>query len=343
MLALMKLGNPDVNGSGGLPDNADYQMIAQWAINAVDFRDPDAIMTPFEYDENPFDGWDVDGWLGVNPGPDGILGTGDDIDDTAHPDRRVVWGAERPELLITETLAAHDRRTTDEAIDNRVSDDPPDNDFDSRLMPIASAFIELYAPQVGDNDINYPRELYTPAGEVDLARTAATGSGHPVWRMMVVREYNEYRNPFVTTPDYLDDHRNRDPDDRTDPPDAVFTYRYVYFVQPPVGYGTNAANSTSFYPGAGIPGTRLVAPGQHAVVGSAGNVTGTFTTTFGRRVGAIEGNPITLQIADTRSITLDPVNNRVRVRDFPGLPGGGDDHADSHGCRRHPARSAALV
>ena len=31
--------------------------IAQWAINVVDFRDADAIMTPFEYDVNPFNGW----------------------------------------------------------------------------------------------------------------------------------------------------------------------------------------------------------------------------------------------------------------------------------------------
>ena len=31
--------------------------IAQWAINCVDMRDPDVIMTPFEYDENPWDGW----------------------------------------------------------------------------------------------------------------------------------------------------------------------------------------------------------------------------------------------------------------------------------------------
>ena len=37
------------------------RLIAQWAINVVDFRDPDSIMTPFEVDLNPFNGWDVDG------------------------------------------------------------------------------------------------------------------------------------------------------------------------------------------------------------------------------------------------------------------------------------------
>ena len=33
------------------------ERFAQWAINTVDFRDPDAIMTPFEYDVDPLNGW----------------------------------------------------------------------------------------------------------------------------------------------------------------------------------------------------------------------------------------------------------------------------------------------
>ncbi|MFM7242907.1 MAG: hypothetical protein ACKO40_01860, partial [Planctomycetaceae bacterium] len=52
---------------------------AQWAVNVVDFRDVDSTMTRFAYDRNPKDGW------------------------TAGTD--VVWGLERPELLITEALA----------------------------------------------------------------------------------------------------------------------------------------------------------------------------------------------------------------------------------------------
>lgn len=49
---------------------------AQWAINVVDFLDADSIMTPFEYQTGRF-----------------------------------VYGCERPELLISETLALHSRNT----------------------------------------------------------------------------------------------------------------------------------------------------------------------------------------------------------------------------------------
>ncbi len=50
------------------PRELTVRRIAQWAINVVDFRDADAIMTPFEYDMNPFNGWSVDGDLTTNEG-----------------------------------------------------------------------------------------------------------------------------------------------------------------------------------------------------------------------------------------------------------------------------------
>ena len=85
--------------------------IAQWAINVVDFRDADAIMTPFEYDVNPFNGWQpMDGDPDTNDAPAG----------PADQERRLVWGAEYPDLLLTETAAFHNRNVKDTAYDDRM-------------------------------------------------------------------------------------------------------------------------------------------------------------------------------------------------------------------------------
>jgi hypothetical protein len=53
---------------------------AQWAVNVLDFRDEDSTMTSFAYDTNLTDGWNPNG-------------------------NDVVYGVERPELLIVETAA----------------------------------------------------------------------------------------------------------------------------------------------------------------------------------------------------------------------------------------------
>ncbi|MEX0671567.1 MAG: hypothetical protein WD060_14040 [Pirellulales bacterium] len=60
----------------GQPAN---QQTAQWAANVCDFRDADSTMTRFRFDTTPSDGW--------------TAGTSS------------VFGAERPEVVITETLA----------------------------------------------------------------------------------------------------------------------------------------------------------------------------------------------------------------------------------------------
>jgi hypothetical protein len=65
---------------------------AQWAVNVLDFRDDDSVCTGFEYDKNPWNGWDVDG----------------DLETTSEPDRDVAWGAERPEVVIVEAAAWRD-------------------------------------------------------------------------------------------------------------------------------------------------------------------------------------------------------------------------------------------
>ena len=104
--------------------------MAQWAVNVVDYRDPDGIMTQFRYDPNPFDGWDVD--------------------DTVPTTYRTVWGMEYPELTLEESLAFHDRRVRDTAEDDdtmqEVQSGPMTaivDDVDQWRIPQGSLFLEL--------------------------------------------------------------------------------------------------------------------------------------------------------------------------------------------------------
>jgi hypothetical protein len=211
------------------------RQIAQWAINCVDMRDADAIMTPFEYDENPWDGWGTRDRAGNVIPLDGDPatdenGTGKLPDNLRLPEvaaagqpklatdnmaevifwnasglktiltasstqvspvtgpatsiyqtRSVVWGAERPELLITETLAWHDRRTENlngsEGSDKGRHDDfahtnpnlYKDDDMDQRLRPKGSLFVELYNPWPADGQL--PAELYSRCDASTLDQT----------------------------------------------------------------------------------------------------------------------------------------------------------------------------
>ncbi|MEX1040490.1 MAG: hypothetical protein WDZ51_07665 [Pirellulaceae bacterium] len=168
--------------------------IAQWAINVVDYRDKDGVMTPFEYDLNPFtdsDGsrvttWNVDGDIrSTSP-------------DTALAHRRVVWGAEAPDLIITETLAFHDRRTRDTEWDdgpgsrrNSPASMNHDPTLDQYRIPQGSLFMEFYNPRntIGNfgalNSVpsTQPKDLYGPNGELHLNRV--TPGGFPVWRVVI--------------------------------------------------------------------------------------------------------------------------------------------------------------
>lgn len=167
--------------------------VAQWAVNVVDYRDPDSIMTPFEYDVNPFNGWSVDGALIPDPM------SGQDL-DASNSERRVVWGCEQPDLLLTETLATHDRRVKDSPTDdaqngpqNDRSDSAnnmmPDTDYDQMRVPQGSLFLELYCPRPANlSQRVYSGDLYTN-GQLDLGRMAPAGAGgqYPVWRVAISR------------------------------------------------------------------------------------------------------------------------------------------------------------
>jgi len=269
MLLKDKNAHLDANGDGSTSNEETAGVLAQWAINVVDFRDPDSIMTPFEYDINPFNGWGVDGNLATNEGGE----------------RRFVWGCERPELLITETLAFHDRRTenTDKDSTGKLAADEDDGikDYDQRLMPRGAFFVELYNPWTGHD--RWPAEFYhdgsTWQDGVVLGKTGPGSS--PIWRIVVTEEKTDQAG--------------------SEEPKAIDVEYAVYFTDPSsipfdpdetnVYYSKWAAdNNTTLAP---------LLPGRYAVVGPNG------TTTIGRRTDADKATP-DLGSSATRQIVLTP-------------------------------------
>ena len=196
--------------TNGSPSPQQARELAQWAVNVVDFRDGDSIMTPFDYDET------------FNPGV-----------ASWNPTKRA-WGAERPELLITEVHAWHDRRTEDldtpskKVVDSDTSQ--ADDDFDQKRRPRGAFFVELFSPWgaqaykyngsggFGLNSVNpdgtggyyagepIPAELCSGTSAlrgatVDLAKVAGSGnSTSPVWRLASVRGNVKDGTGFGTDP-----------------------------------------------------------------------------------------------------------------------------------------------
>lgn len=168
------------------------QWLAQWAVNVVDYRDSDATYTIFEFDTQPFDGWDVDGDIGTDEGAN----------------RGFVIGMERPDLLLTETFAYHDRRVKDTPWDTSLKsrdqndETKEDKDLDQYRIPESGLFLELFAARNRlTEDAVVPGDLYDlPTGALDLGRlagryfdrngdpqfaTSADGTVRPVWRVVV--------------------------------------------------------------------------------------------------------------------------------------------------------------
>ena len=196
--------------------------LAQWAVNVVDFTDVDAIMTPFIFDANPFDGtcWGIrdpnDAW-GLYSGALNEFAC-----VSTHDNYRLLWGMERPDLLLTETMASHNRNVADtslggkaireddlsyfdgpdangrwqfndaapENIRTKYSNVPAGSGYDQIRMPQGPAFLELYCA-ADPNRPYFPQELYT-GNQLDVSRVNAFGSR--VWQV-VVGESNYSRYP----------------------------------------------------------------------------------------------------------------------------------------------------
>ncbi|TWT74171.1 hypothetical protein [Allorhodopirellula solitaria] len=199
--------------------------IAQWAVNVVDYRDPDAIMTRFAYDPNPFDGWavaeDINGDGTLQPATE-VFGTSATVPTNFSP---VVWGCEQPDLLFSESYATHDLRVRDTNLDTDgkkgTSAPDEDDDMDQVRIPQGSLFLELYNPRrrvlagaADPNTAGLPRELYdvdtsgaSVSYSLDLARTIPTlfngtnwGTGTasadvPVWRVGISEPHFEAADP----------------------------------------------------------------------------------------------------------------------------------------------------
>jgi len=180
------------NAKGSLPAANEAEELAQWAINIVDFRDGDSIMTPFDYDP------------GFDPATAAWNGS------------QRVWGCERPELLLAEAMAWHDRRTEDLATpNNKVVDlNNADDDFDQQRRPRGAFFVEIYSPwgatayqYAGGTPVPYatgtggfyaseprPSELVSSGSAaidgatIDLGKVVQSGTTKsPVWRLATVR------------------------------------------------------------------------------------------------------------------------------------------------------------
>ncbi|MHC4179945.1 MAG: hypothetical protein ACYSWU_20760, partial [Planctomycetota bacterium] len=158
--------------------------------------------------------WDVDGIISTNTAdPDNNNSSPRPSADDKVPYRGLVWGCERPELLLTETLAFHDRRVADTAGEgsaghkrtDKNDDDPPapaDEDLDQPRIPQGSAFFELYCPR-SPTTAAAPLELYYRVQSqwaLDLGRMAPADPAdpnpcrYPVWRLVITESHSEAQN-----------------------------------------------------------------------------------------------------------------------------------------------------
>lgn len=290
--------------------------IAQWAINVVDYRDSDSIMTPFEYDVNPWNGWGIDGSGNLLP-LDGNPGT-DELTLGSNPERRIVWGCEFPDVLITETHSFHDRRVKDTELDNdkhkKVGGGAmDDDDVDQFRIPQGSLFVELYCPK-NSNNVLYPRELYNGANRLNLAGRSppspVDGVLHPIWQLAISENHLDTDgNAPLNRAQNFPDSTSFQPENMTVYPSTIQAAapltieRWVWFSAPLMNdnnavdvQGNNMAVKT-YYNSSGAAAALL--PGQYAVVGPR------TVTTLGSRVPA---DPATTHYDGPalQKITLNP-------------------------------------
>ena len=169
---------------GPVAKELNTRRLAQWAINAVTFATNDSIMVPFKYDPYVFNTSGLAGWTpGWHLVDDKLLPVGTtgyppgEVSQDAAGTFGVVWGCKPPALLLSETIAFHNRRVADTGWtaaapnQNRYSKGPGSPPapavpyLEPSRVPQGSLFVELYCPRAAYNQAA-PPDLYvaTPNG-----------------------------------------------------------------------------------------------------------------------------------------------------------------------------------
>ena len=194
----------------------------------------------------------------------------------------------------------------------------PDDDFDSRLVPNASAFFELYnpwlSPPTGSTGTGsaVPPELYDNGlTGVDLALTSPDGA--PVWRLVVFdpNSTTTMIRPDLNLPasDVRDNPMIEQLVDGAVASNSNALVRIAYFVQPDPALADNQfVGNKVYFPSTDGIARSVVSPGGYAVVGSAGQepTSGEFTTYIGRTVSDATLGISPNDLMNTQRFVIDP-------------------------------------